>query len=307
MSASVAAMLFAAATTPGPNNLVVTDAASQGKLTSVAAPIAGIVIGTLGMVLSIRFGLDAALTQWPTATGMQRYIGAALLPSLAARSVIGGWKATAYLGNPSPARGSFFAMLLLQIGNPKTWVLAATVSAAHVTTGGSLAVLVLLTASVPATCLTVWAIAGRALAPFLARTMPRRAFALMMGGSARRLCRRTGHLGVNDGNRNGNTEADFRPASIGQVRLSVVHGTSRNVLRGCPPEPASQPYFGVNAVRKALMTECRGTIRELSMSSASRSHAEAHGAGIRFIPHKTDTVFAFLSRSRHLAISPGTF
>lgn len=49
-------------------------------------------------------------------------------------------------------------------------------------TGGPLAVLVLLTAIVPSACLAVWAIAGRALAPLLARTVPRRAFVLVMAG-----------------------------------------------------------------------------------------------------------------------------
>lgn len=177
-------MLFAAAITPGPNNLIVMDAASRGKLIAAAPLIAGIVAGTVGMVLAVRFGLDAALAQWPTTSDVLRYTGAALLLYLAARTVIGGWaaRATADPANPPPARGAFLPMLFLQIVNPKTWVLAATVSAAHAAAGGPLAVLVLLTATVPAACLFVWAAAGRALAPLMARTVLRRAFALMMGG-----------------------------------------------------------------------------------------------------------------------------
>lgn len=182
MSASVAAVLFAAAITPGPNNLVVMNAASRGNVTAAAAPIAGIVIGTMGMVLSVRFGLDATLMYWPMATEVLRYVGAVLLLYLAARTVIGGWTAPADRGSPSPTRRTFVPMLLLQIVNPKTWVLAPTVSATHVATGGPLAVLVLLTAIVPSACLAVWTIAGRALAPLLARTVLRRAFVLVMAG-----------------------------------------------------------------------------------------------------------------------------
>ena len=183
MTLSVAALLFAAAITPGPNNFIVMNAASRGKLIAVAAPIAGIVTGTLGMVLSIRLGLDAALAQWPNAQDALRYVGAALLLYLAARAVIGGWTISADRGSSSNIGDTFLPMLLLQIVNPKTWVLAATVSTAHAAASNSLAVLALLIVTVPTICLAVWAIAGRALAPIMARSVPRRAFALSMGGA----------------------------------------------------------------------------------------------------------------------------
>ena len=122
LSASVAAVLFAAAITPGPNNLVVMDAASRGRLVSAVPPIAGIVIGTVGMVLAVRFGLDATVAQWPTASSALRYVGAALLLYLASRTVIGGWTATSSADRRSSSlpSGTFLAMLLLQIVNPKT-------------------------------------------------------------------------------------------------------------------------------------------------------------------------------------------
>ncbi|MER0240223.1 hypothetical protein [Fulvimarina sp. MAC8] len=89
--------------------------------------------------------------------------------------------ATCRPGEPDPAYGTFIPVLLLQIVNSKTWVFAATNSAAHVATGGSLAILVALTATVPAACLAVWAVAGRAIAPLMERALPRRMFAALMG------------------------------------------------------------------------------------------------------------------------------
>ena len=47
--------------------------------------------------------------------------------------------------------------------------------------GGSLAVLFALTVTVPTACLAVWAVASRGLAVLMARTVPRRVFAIAMG------------------------------------------------------------------------------------------------------------------------------
>ena len=61
-------------------------------------------------------------------------------------------------------------------------MLAATVGVAHAAVGDeSLTVLVALTTTVPTACLMAWAVAGRALAPLMARTLPRRVFAVLMG------------------------------------------------------------------------------------------------------------------------------
>lgn len=51
MSASIAFILFAAAITPGPNNLVVLDVARRNFFATLA-PIAGIVLGTLALILA---------------------------------------------------------------------------------------------------------------------------------------------------------------------------------------------------------------------------------------------------------------
>lgn len=183
MSASVAAVLFAAAITPGPNNLIVMDAAARGRLSSALPPIAGIVLGTIGIVLVVRFGLDTVMARWPGASDPLRYLGAGLLLYLAIRMVLAGWRAAGPdQAKPPSSGGTFLSLVALQIANPKTWVLATTVSTTHAAQGdGSLAVLIALTAAVPALCLSAWALAGRSLVPLLQRSVPRCVFAVTMG------------------------------------------------------------------------------------------------------------------------------
>ncbi len=185
MSASVATVLFVAAITPGPNNIVVMDVAARSRLTAALAPIAGIVMGTLGLVIAIHFGLEAILDRWEHGSIVLRIVGAGLLVFLAIRLVQGGWSGNAEVerNQPSPSTvGLFIAMLTLQIVNPKTWVLALTVNAAHASAvNSSILPLVGLIIVIPTVCLLIWAVAGRTLQPALARPLARRAFVIAMG------------------------------------------------------------------------------------------------------------------------------
>lgn len=180
MSMAAATVLFAAAITPGPNNFVVMDVARRESPIAVAAPIAGIVAGTAALVVGIWFGLDALLGRWPMGEVTLRIAGFALLAYLAVRTVLAGWAESG--GVRTSSRGSmhlFPAMLFLQVVNPKTWVLAVAVVAAHGT--APLPTLLVLVAVVPSLCLLVWAAAGTALASALARPAFSRAFAFIMG------------------------------------------------------------------------------------------------------------------------------
>ncbi|WP_371171615.1 LysE family translocator [Aliiroseovarius sp. 2305UL8-7] len=132
MSASVVAILFAAAITPGPNNIVVMDAAARSRLAAAAAPIAGIVLGTLTLVLAVRFGVDAVLDGWVHGRLAMRFLGASLIAYLAVRIVAGGWHYAEEATGSSRSKASLFtAMLAFQLLNPKTWVLALTVGSVH--------------------------------------------------------------------------------------------------------------------------------------------------------------------------------
>ncbi|MEM9348711.1 MAG: LysE family transporter [Pseudomonadota bacterium] len=178
--AAVATILFAAAITPGPNNLVVMNAARAG-IRAAIAPIAGVVLGTLIIVLTLRIGAAAAISAQPAVDSLFRLGGAGLLAFLAWRMALSGWVETG--SNKPEGNGSalFFSMAALQVVNPKTWVLATTVSATHAAqTPSSLAALAVSTALVPTLCLLTWAIVGRGLDKLLERPMLKKAFALLM-------------------------------------------------------------------------------------------------------------------------------
>ena len=189
MIGSIAAVLFAAAITPGPNNLVVMSAAARGGLRSAVAPIVGIVTGTLVLVLAVQLGLNAVLAQWPEAVHVFRVLAACLLFYIGARIVLsGGADNSASLqdegrGFPLESIKLLLTMLALQLVNPKTWVLAATVGTIYAAQErGSIVMLGVLTVAIPSACLAIWAAGGLVLSPLMERTIPRRVFAVCAGG-----------------------------------------------------------------------------------------------------------------------------
>lgn len=180
MSASIAFILFATAITPGPNNLVVMDVARRG-LYAAAAPIAGIVLGTLVLILGLHFGVEVALSAYPTAEHIMRVAGASVLGYLAIRTLVGGWlSASKNTEEVATHRGLFFAMFSFQIVNPKTWVLASVVSATHASQNeASILPLVLLSIFVPSGCLIVWSAIGQVLGRFFQKPMMQKAVSLV--------------------------------------------------------------------------------------------------------------------------------
>lgn len=167
MNASIAFILFAAAITPGPNNLVVLDVARRGLFATVA-PITGIILGTLVLILGIRLGIDVALSGYPKAETIMRVAGACVLGYLAMRVLLGSWsKPSNSDETPIKNRALFFAMFSFQVVNPKTWVLASAVSTTHASQNdASFLPLVLLTVIVPTGCLIVWSAIGQLLGRF---------------------------------------------------------------------------------------------------------------------------------------------
>lgn len=189
MSVSVAAVLFAATITPGPNSLIVMSTAARGGLRGAIAPITGIVAGTLALVLAIEFGLSVVLEKWPPMAHVFRILGAALLFYIGSRIVLRGWREDSLhvcdndQGPPPDTFRLLGAMFALQVVNPKTWVLATTVGTTYAAQGtGTLAMLAVLTVGIPTACLMIWALGGLALAPLMRRTLPRRVFAVIAGG-----------------------------------------------------------------------------------------------------------------------------
>ena len=162
-----AGLIAVAAATPGPNNLVVMRAAARAGIAAALPAIAGIIAGSLAMLLLVLAGADAAIAAEPRIVRVIAFAGAAYLCWLGASLVIGSFAAPVAPNATAPGRlpagvGGLFGFQFL---NPKSWVLVLTVSAA--VRGGADAVVLPLAAMfvvIPAICLVLWSGLGVLLA-----------------------------------------------------------------------------------------------------------------------------------------------
>lgn len=177
MSTSIATILFAAAITPGPNNLMVMNAAQDGVRAALPA-IIGAVTGTVALMFTVRFGLGSAILVQPSIRLILHVIGALLLIYLAVQTLKSGWIDSHVSNSETHHRRLFASIFVLQVVNPKTWVLVTTVSTTHAASSStSFVMLATLTTLIPAACLVVWAVAGSAMNALFEGPVFRRAFA----------------------------------------------------------------------------------------------------------------------------------
>jgi threonine/homoserine/homoserine lactone efflux protein len=159
----VTGVLTAAAITPGPNNTIVMQAGARG-LAHAAAPIAGVVAGSLLLLAMVWAGLAGALAASPWASVALAVCGAIYLAWLGARMVVhAGAEAERHGLLPS----SLIGVAGFQLLNPKAWVLVTTAAAAMSGESG-IFLLAPLMVLITSACLLLWALAGAALARSLA-------------------------------------------------------------------------------------------------------------------------------------------
>ncbi|MFC5525090.1 LysE family translocator [Rhodanobacter ginsengisoli] len=177
-------MLWVAALTPGPNNLVVLRTASRAGLRGALPAIVGIVLGGLLLLLLTALGTTTVFIAQPSLRWWIGTIGASYL----------GWLGTSLLAGslrPAPAHATSGAGALpaglpgligFQFLNPKSWVMVLTALASVPATGwrGYLPLAALFTV-IPATCLLLWAALGTLLSRALARPRVRRRVDAGMG------------------------------------------------------------------------------------------------------------------------------
>ncbi|MEX2150485.1 MAG: LysE family translocator [Steroidobacteraceae bacterium] len=174
----VIGLLFAAAITPGPNNVIVMEAGARGGIAAALGATLGVIAGSLMLLTLVWLGVGAAMQAWP---GLPIALG------------IGGGAYLAWLGfllmradgnRPDSSKPVLPATVpgiaAFQLMNPKAWVLVTTAAAA-MPAGNDVATLALLIASVTSICLTVWGTAGALFSRWLARPVARRWFDRIMG------------------------------------------------------------------------------------------------------------------------------
>lgn len=182
---ATAGVIFAAAITPGPNNLIVLAAAVRAGFAGAGPAILGVVAGSVALLVLAWAGTGALFERAPVLRSAVLVAGVAYLIWMGVRLA---WPAmpkegpgnrTAGRMPPTTARG----LALFQVLNPKAWVLVLTVTAAAPDDGTltGLGILAALFVAIPGLCLTVWAFAGAALAGWLETPAIRRRFDCAMG------------------------------------------------------------------------------------------------------------------------------
>ncbi len=179
---AAATFVFITTLSPGPNNFIVMHAAAKGGPRAALAPISGVVLGGLIMLLLLQFGLHQWVLDQPERRLLLQFAGAALLTWIA-------WGlATAPPPSDTPTRNEkhqgLVGMTLFQCLNPKTWLGTATaVSLLSHHAGGehNRLILVLLYTLIPLLNLSLWAGLGSALTRRLQHPTFRRCFQMGSG------------------------------------------------------------------------------------------------------------------------------
>jgi len=165
---AVTVMVGVAAVSPGPNNLIVMTAAGRGGFTAAVPAIAGVVAGSLLLLVLIWAGAGQAFTVLPWLHNLLRIFGALYLAWLGLALALSALRPPADrpAAAPEALPGSLAGAALFQFVNPKSWVLVATTvaAAAPMKDVAVLATLGVIVAAVTLPCLSLWALAGAAIA-----------------------------------------------------------------------------------------------------------------------------------------------
>ncbi len=172
----VVGALFAAASTPGPNNLIVMQAGARGGIVAAAPAILGVLSGSLVLLGFVSLGIGEMIEAVPHFRMALSFAGSTYLAWLGLSLMLRRSSTSSQQALPSTLLG----VATFQLLNPKAWMLIVTAAAAMSDTGGLL-VLSGLVVLVTSTCLSLWALAGAAAARMLAKPLARRLFERCMG------------------------------------------------------------------------------------------------------------------------------
>ena len=155
---AVTGFVAVAFVTPGPNNLAVLAAASRGGFTGAAATAAGVISGTIALVVVSWAGAGLVFEGIPAARSGLAVTGSLYFTWLGVQ-LFRSNQATE--DGSTPGSLSFAAMLFLQFVNPKAWLLVLALTATAHGSVADLAVLISIVSAVSLVCLSLWAATGR--------------------------------------------------------------------------------------------------------------------------------------------------
>lgn len=178
---ALTAVVAVGAITPGPNNLMVLQAARVSGWRAAARCVAGVIVGSLGLLAVSALAAATLERASPLLAPTAGLAGAAYLAWLGV-VLIGKRSRQSARGEPASPR-SFAAAAAFQLVNPKAWLLSSTVagSVAAQNYPGPWAAVGLMMVAVSAACLGLWAAGGAALDRVLDDPTAQRAVDKVMG------------------------------------------------------------------------------------------------------------------------------
>jgi threonine/homoserine/homoserine lactone efflux protein len=181
-----AAIVFAAAITPGPNTVIVMSAAAQGGVRGAAPAIAGVVAGSLLLLGCTSISLATLVATDPRILIAVSVLGFAYLIWMGAAMILGAEKAPSATDRRLPS--TMCAVAVFQLVNPKAWllILGATATAAADSSTDSVGLwagfgLAVTIVAVTGSSLLVWALVGVGLSRWMDRSSRRKTFERAMG------------------------------------------------------------------------------------------------------------------------------
>lgn len=179
MFIALAGFAFVTSVTPGPNNIMLMASGANFGFARTFPHLLGVGLGFVVVALLLSAGLAGAITALPWLQPVMKAAAVAYMFWLA-------WKIVhAVPPAPGAPRGrplSFLQAAAFQWVNPKVWAMALTALGGWAPGGEAQAVLAvaLVFGAVNLPSVTVWVLAGKALAGWLARPARLRAFNIVM-------------------------------------------------------------------------------------------------------------------------------
>lgn len=185
---AIAGIVTIASITPGPNNILVMRAALRSGIAGAVPSIAGVVAGSLGLLVICLCGIGTLVASAPIFRMLIVVAGGTYLGFLGIKMIVSRADGGDSPGesDPGSAPRRLLSSATFQMLNPKSWILvlsAIASAAAGADTRHVFFEVGALLLAIPTICLFIWAVLGLSLTRWLSSGRSRRWFDRVMGTS----------------------------------------------------------------------------------------------------------------------------
>lgn len=152
---ALASLIGVAFITPGPNNVMVMQAAGRGGLRAALLMSLAVALACVAMMAATTIVFREVLPG--EALKVAALGGCVIL----AWSALSGWRRAGANGNANAPTADAVKALLFQVVNPKAWVVVTAACSSAIASGISLALLCGAAGTLALVCLMIWGIFGR--------------------------------------------------------------------------------------------------------------------------------------------------